>query len=331
MNFDIFNPQVSRIASGLEGKIITVYGSNSTGKTKQLTQLPKPFYLPFEGGLGAINGISFLPINTWGDFKKINRQLTNPKNLEKAKETIQTIIFDEIWASSKFCQQYICEKYEADSIKSGNGGYGLWSEYETEMFNEINKLISAGYTVCFIGHTTADEDGKVSPKGDKRALGPIIDNSDIVIYLKSNGVDENGKVIKSSAYLAETDQYFARSRFDLIVPYLQEFTAKNLEKAIDDAIKAQEKADGVKAVSAIERQSMFKSEEIGFEELVNEIKAAGQFIYENGRNNETVRVIEQHLGKGLKVSDATEAQKQDLSVILQELNQIIASIKEEKE
>lgn len=43
--FDIFNPQVSKIAQGMDGKVILVYGGNSTGKTRQATRMPKPFYL----------------------------------------------------------------------------------------------------------------------------------------------------------------------------------------------------------------------------------------------------------------------------------------------
>ncbi len=45
MTFDIFNPQVSVVAKGLDGKMILVYGNNSTGKTKQATRMKKPFYL----------------------------------------------------------------------------------------------------------------------------------------------------------------------------------------------------------------------------------------------------------------------------------------------
>ena len=43
--FDIFSPFISKIADGMEGKVILVYGGNSTGKTKQATRMPKPFYL----------------------------------------------------------------------------------------------------------------------------------------------------------------------------------------------------------------------------------------------------------------------------------------------
>lgn len=248
--FDIFNPQVSVIAKGLEGKVITVYGGNNLGKTKQASRMNKPYYLPFEKGLNAISGIKHLPINSWGDFKKINKQLTKVSTLSKVKELYQTIIFDEIEAASRYCQRYICNKYESETIAEGRGGYGLWKEYETEFWEEITKLIGAGFTVVFIAHQVTDENGKVLPKGDKRALAPIIDNSDIVVHVRSNGVDEANRVIKSSAYLAETDKFFARSRFDYIDTYIEEFTAENLEATIIKGIERQEQAEGIPAVTA---------------------------------------------------------------------------------
>ena len=89
----------------------------------------------------------YVPVNSWADFKKYNKQLTGKKTVKKARETYQTIIFDEIEASARYCQDYICNKYQAESIKSGNEGYGLWKEYEVEYWREINKLTSVGYTI----------------------------------------------------------------------------------------------------------------------------------------------------------------------------------------
>src|SRR6185312_1992293 len=109
--FDIFNPMISTVAKALEGKVITIAGTNNLGKTKQATRMEKPFYLGFEKGIRAIPGIPFLPINNWADFVKINRQLTNPKTLEKAKETIQTIIFDEVYTSALYCQDFLTRKH----------------------------------------------------------------------------------------------------------------------------------------------------------------------------------------------------------------------------
>jgi len=94
---DIFNPNISKVTRGLEGKTILVYASNSTGKTKQATRAKKPFYLGFEAGINAIANVPFLPMNSrWANFKKINKQLTSEKTVDQAREQYSTIIFDTV-------------------------------------------------------------------------------------------------------------------------------------------------------------------------------------------------------------------------------------------
>lgn len=316
---DIFNPQISVIAKGLEGKRIMIYGGNNLGKTKQATRMKKPFYLPFEKGVNAIAGVPYEPINTWADFKKVNKQLTSVATLEKAKSIYNTIIFDEVEASAKYCQRYINSVYGVNRIREGNDGYGLWKEYETEYWEEINKLTGAGYTVIFIAHQTENKDGFILPKGDKRALEPIIDNCDIVVYVKSNGVDDDGKVIKSSAYLAQTDEFFARSRFDYIDTYIKEFTAENLESAIIKAIKTQEEKEGIKAVEFQQQKTAYESEKIDFDKLMEKIGEAGEKFIDNNKAEILVEIVEKHLGKGKKVSDCTKSQIEVVSIIYDDL------------
>ncbi|KXJ35344.1 ATP-binding protein [Bacillus stercoris] len=322
MAIDIFNPQVSVVAKGLEGKVITIYGSNNLGKTKQSTRMKKPLYLPFEKGLNAIAGVQFMPINSWADFKKVNKQLT--KNAEKAKEMYQTIIVDEVDAFAKYATRYVCEQYDVERIKDGNDGFGLWKEYETEVWEEINKLIGIGFTVIFIAHAAEDKKGKVYPKGDKRVLAPVIDNSDIVLYLSSNGVDEDRKVIKSSAWLAETEDHFARSRFDYIDTYLPEFTAENLEKAIIEAVERQEQAEGIVAVTYEEQKQNNASEELDFNSLMDQIKEIGMKLNEEGRLEEVNEITEKHLGKGVKVTECSRKQVGVMSVILDDLKDLLS-------
>lgn len=322
MAIDIFNPQVSVVAKGLEGKVITIYGSNNLGKTKQSTRMKKPLYLPFEKGLNAIAGVQFMPINSWADFKKVNKQLT--KNADKAKEMYQTIIVDEVDAFAKYATRYVCEQYDVERIKDGNDGFGLWKEYETEVWEEINKLIGVGFTVIFIAHAAEDKKGKVYPKGDKRVLAPVIDNSDIVLYLSSNGVDEDRKVIKSSAWLAETEEHFARSRFDYIDTYLPEFTAENLEKAIIEAVERQEQAEGIVAVTYEEQKQNNASEELDFNSLMDQIKEIGMKLNEEGRLEEVNEITEKHLGKGVKVTECSRKQVGVMSVILDDLKDLLA-------
>ncbi|MFA7157299.1 MAG: ATP-binding protein [Bacilli bacterium] len=317
--FDIFNPQVSVVAKGLEGKRIMIYGGNNLGKTKQSTRMKKPFYLPFEKGVNAISGVSFVPINTWADFKKVNKQLTSLGTVGKAKEIYSTIIFDEVEASAKYCQRYINSLYGVSRLKDGNDGFGLWKEYETEYWEEINKLTGAGYTVVFIAHKTENKDGFILPKGDKRALEPIIDNCDIVVYLESNGVDEDGKVINSSGYLAQTDKFFARSRFDYIETKIENFTAEKLEEVIIKAIETQEEVEGVKAVTFQEQKTIFESQKISYEELMENIGEAGGKLIDANKSDLLVELVEKHLGKGKKVSECTKMQIEVMTVIYDDL------------
>lgn len=321
--FNILEPLISKVARGLEGKIILVYGGNNLGKTKQGTRMEKPLVLPFEHGLNAIAGIPHFPINSWSDFKKINMSLTNPRSLDQVKEKYQTIIFDEIDASANYCQEYICSKYDADSIGSGNEGFGLWKEYATEYWREINRLTKAGFTVYFIAHEMIDNDtSQIRPKGDKRALSPIQDLADVTIYLESAGIDENGKVIKSRGYLAETPEFFARSRFDYMDTFMPEYTAEALEDVMIRAIEKQEEVDGIKAITHEEQQNM-KETKLDYDELIEGIKQEFIRLKESDKAEEYLEVVEEELGKDVLVSEVPKSKVQSLDIILFQLKQIL--------
>ena len=330
-SLDIFNPQISQVASGLEGKVILVYGGNNLGKTKQATRMKKPFYLPFEKGLAAIAGIPNCPINSWADFIKINNQLTGNATVAKAREMYSTIIFDEVEAAANYCQEFICTKYESSSISEGNNGYGLWKEYATEFWKQINKLLGAGYCVYFIAHAQQNKDGYFSPKADTRAISPIMNNCDVCIYVKSNGVDENGRVVHSTGYTAETPNFFARSRFDYIDTVIPDFTAENLEKAVVEAIKRQEDTEGIKTVSYEEQKEQSVVKHKSYEELMDEMQSIGESLAESGHFDDLTRIVEAVLGKGKKASDLKKGQEEVIEVVIENLKEFMDSLPEEKQ
>jgi hypothetical protein len=330
MSLNIFNPVISTVSHDMAGKTILVYGSNRTGKTKQLSRLPKPYYLAFEKGINGIAGIPFAPIQKWSDFVKINKQLTNLKTLEKAKELYQTIIFDTVQAASLMCEDYICQRYDVTRIKDGNKGYGLYKEYGTEFAKQINLLTSAGYTVAFISHESTrifkDQNGeeyeKIYPAGDKRSIDPVCDLVDIIAFASVNGLDENGQEIKSSLYMVNTQQYHAGSRFDYLTPCLKEFTAENLQKAISDAVKKQEEVEGIKTVDYSKFKQQYENEVLSFEELQEKIKEIAIKLNDVDRMDEYKEVVENYLGTDGKVSEATKKQQQQLELILNDLEEI---------
>src|SRR5699024_6400594 len=204
---------------------------------------------------------------------------------------------------------------------------GLWKEYENEFFNELDKLMKAGYTLLFIGHEDKDRDtGQVIPKGDSRSMTPVRDNSDIVIYLTSNGVDEDGNVINSSAWFAERPEFFARSRFDYIDTYLEEYTAENLEATIIKAIERQEEADGVEAVTYEEQKQMLHSEELDYDTLMAEVKEVGAKLQELDKLDDIYEISEKHIGKDAFVLECKKGQEQVIAVILDEMKDLLEEL-----
>lgn len=329
-NLDIFNPQISVVPKGLKGKKILIYGDNGTGKTFQATRMPKPYYLGFEEGLDAIAGVPFLTINKWSDFKKINKQLTDPKTLDKAQELYQTLIFDEVYASALMCEKYIVDKYGAEHIgeptPKGSNRPNLYKAMEKEYWEEFNKLTKAGYTVVFIGHTVTDgETGYIQPKGDKRTMQVVRDNCTVCAYLKNNGFGEDGEPLKSSAYFVATDEFFARSRLTKITPAIKEFTAENLEKAISDAVTAEE-ASGGKVVDYDEFVENKAEVVLDLATLKGDISnVVKQLIESQGQEFATEalnKLIVEHLGDGASLKEVTEKQVEQLSMILFDLQQL---------
>lgn len=330
MAIDIFNPEVSKVAHGLEGKVLMIYGTNNVGKTYQAVRMKKPYVLACESGLNAQANVRHGSITNWMEFRKAISQFTDPKTIKQAKELYSTIIIDEVYASSLFCQKFICDTYGGGCISLGaneNSKVNLYSIYERIYWEQINKLVSAGYTVVFIAHQTIDSKTEyISPKGDKRCLSPIIDNCDFVIYLAPNGVDENGQVIKSSAYLAQTDKYFARTRFDYMTTYIPEFTAEALEKAICDAIAKQEDAEGIQSVDFVEQQAEKDPEILDFESLMEEIQALGMKLAEADKVELLTDIVENTLGVGKKVSECNKKQTESMAIILEDIKQACSDL-----
>ena len=336
---DIFNPSISRIADGLEGKVILIYGGNNLGKTAQAVRFPKPFVMACEMGLNGIDDTPYAPITRWADFKSVVKQFTG-NTKDKAKELYSTIIIDEVYASSIYAQDYVCSTYGdgALTMADGDSKHNLYQLYEKEYFRQINLLTNAGFTVVFIAHAQKDsQTGFISPKGDKRCMNPIIDKCDYVIYLKSNGVDSDNKVIKSSAYLAETKEFFARSRIEYTPTYLKEFTAENLEAAIKEGIRKKAEIEGAKIVTFEEQQAQNTVDELDFNALLVEFNELVSSLPGYGKSDDTedgmkfkafwtpiiIKITESYLGKGGKVSNCTENQVEALSLIVKDLKEEI--------
>ena len=87
---NLLNIQPHQVSRDLRGYSVFIYGEPKAGKTTIATRFPQHLLLAFEKGYNAIPGAMAQPINSWSEFRKVLRQLKDPK----VKEKFSTIIVD---------------------------------------------------------------------------------------------------------------------------------------------------------------------------------------------------------------------------------------------
>ncbi|MEX0598218.1 MAG: hypothetical protein WD512_17145, partial [Candidatus Paceibacterota bacterium] len=109
-----------------------------------------------------------------------------------------------------------------------------------------------------------------------------------------------------------------------IDPFIPEFSAENLKKAVMEAIKRQEEADGVKAVSYEEQQETFQSTEHNFDEVLAEVNELGGTLANSGHLEELLDLVKKHLGDK-KVAEAKPSDIDFLYLLLLDLKDMVES------
>lgn len=259
----------------------------------------------------------------------------------KFKNMFSTLVVDSLTALGKSAEKYVTDEADVVELSDGNRGK-LYKRFENEVYHVINKFFNLGdFTYLILAHEdfrnigTEDEPiMQAIPKGDwKRIVKPVIDRCDIVAYLKSNGMDENHRVIPSSAILGECNLCFARTKWDNMKLYLPEYSAKNLQDTIAEAINEQ-KNNGVKTGSYKEQQKSFvESLSVDFNDIKTKI---GQLVgeiykYDNedmeGENMLKYQAIVNEFLGDKKVSETNEKQVGQLTNILSRTQDIVDSLK----
>ena len=332
---DIFSPVISNVSKGIEGKLILLHSNErKLGKTAQAVRFPKPYYLRFEQGINAIAGLPYAPLTRWSDFKKVNKQLTDPKTIEKAREMYSTLIVDTLDVAIKWCEKYVCGVQGVTRLNDGNGGYGLWKEYENEWFAEWNKLLNAGYCIIFISHSedrkmidpkTGEEYIQLYPKGDKRTIDLIIDAVDLIGYVKSNGFDENGDPQMSSVYFANCPQFLAGGRFKYMPAEITPFTAEAVQGALASAIEQEATETGIKSVDYFSFKQESAPVSMSHAEAVKKAKPLCQKLFQKDKDKLT-EIVEKYLGEGAKISETKESQVEQIIMIIDEIEDVLGDV-----
>ena len=338
-NINIFDVKPHAVSRSMHGYSVFLYGGWKTGKTTTAVKFPKHFLLAFEKGYSAIPGAMAQPINSWSEFKQVLRQLKEPQ----AKEMFETIILDTADIAYDYCSKYVCSNNDADTVSDIPFGKG-YSLIEKEFDECLRQIVQMGYGLVIISHEAdkvfTDESGKqynkIVPTLDKRANNVIARMCDIIGYTRSVTDADGKETVKM--FMRGTSRFEAGSRFKYTPDYI-DLSYNNLVKAIGDAIDKQMEEDGTEYFTD-ETVNLYKdtTSELNFDDLITEfttivanIPGSSDHACETDDGKKfaeywaprITEIIERYAGKGAKVSNLNRGQVEQLSLIIQDLKDLV--------
>ena len=340
MAINIFELQPNKVNCNLLGYSFLFYGDPKTGKTTIASKFPKALLLAFEKGYAAIPGIIAQPINSWSEFKKVLKQLKE----EKAKELFETIILDTGDIAYDYDIKYIC-----DNAKRPDGGYGVdsigdipfgkgYALAEKEFDECLRSIVQMGYGLVIISHavdkTITDADGteysRIMPTMDKRAVKIVSRMTDVIGYARP--ITQEDGTVSTKLFMRGNTRFMAGSRFKY-TPDVIDFNYESLVNAIRDAIDKQAAEDGAELFSDGATKNIFEdtTKELNFDDLMAEFNSIVQKLIEENDEQTFItqwqpkltEIIEKYLGKGNKVNNCTRTQVEAISLIVEDLRELV--------
>ena len=262
------------------------------------------------------------------------QQLTKKPELKDKFEAIAIDTADEAW---ELCTKYVCANNNADSVSDipYGKGYGM---IEKEFDEALRSIVQMNYGLVIISHDTdkvfTDESkqqyNKIVPTLDKRANNICARMCDIIGYSRAVE-DANGNLV-TKLFMRGTPRYEAGSRFKY-TPDVIDFTYQNLVNAIADAIDQQMAEDGAELFTDKRENIHIASEALDFDDLMKQFNDLIQQIIKSATDEEMgsywspriQQITDRYLGKGNKVGNMSREQTEALSLIVDDLKELIAN------
>lgn len=332
MAIDILGIQPHKVSRDLKGYTVLFYGEPKTGKTTIASQFPKTLILAFEAGWLTIPGVLAQPINKWSEFKQVLKQLKT----DEAHQAYFNIVIDTTDIAYDLCEKYICNQEGVDNISQIPYGQG-WTKVSKEFDEALRSIPQMGYGLVMISHSqdktftdeTGNEYNRIVPTLSNRPRLIVDRMSDIIGY--AHPIQEEDGTTHTLLYMRGTPRFVAGSRFKYTPDYI-DFTYDNLVNAIGEAIDKQAAENNGTLVTEKSTNAYQVDEGPSFESMMEEFKDLTHQIQHNVESDEfknkwapkIISITDKYLGKGKKVADCTEAQVEQLELILIDLKEEVA-------
>ena len=334
MALDLLTVQEHRVKAGVQGKMFFIYGGPKTGKTSVATQFNKPLLLAFEPGFNLIDGIKAVSVGSWVDMKNYTKQLKKPE----VRAMYDTIIIDTVGLMWGLAEKFVKTQKDIEDLTDLGFGKG-YRAVRDEFQDVINSLGQMGYTLVFISHaekkdyvdTMGVSHSGITPALDKRPKEIISGLVDVYAFINAEP-DSNGKN-KSVAYLRGgiygNTEIEAGSRYGEGLPIKIDWSYEELVKAVQSADEAMLSA-GI-TISADNKTILEETAELepkvkrSFSEVYKDVTTTLNALKERINNgdaelaNQITQIIENYLGTGKKITEATPAQQDLVEAALNEL------------
>lgn len=278
------------------------------------------------------------PVNSWGEFRKVLRQLKDPK----VQERFSTIIVDTADIAYDYCEKYICANapradgsFGVDAI--GDIPYGKGYKTAAKEFDDcLRSILQMNYGLVLISHsvdkTFKDQNGneynQIVPTLDNKPRNIVNRMADIIGYSRTVDLPEGGTATK--LFMRGTPRYVAGSRFKY-TPDVIDFTYQNLVDAICDAIDKQAAEEGSEHFTINNANLYTASKELDFDELMMQFNTMIQNLSINSEEEvfktywqpRITQIIESYLGRGMKVSHCSREQTEALDLIVTAIKDLI--------
>jgi len=303
-----------------------------SGKTTIASRFPKHLILAFEKGYSAIPGAMAQPLNSWGDFKKVLRELKKPDVMG----LYETIVVDTADIAWDYAEKYVCANAGVDSVGDipfGKGYAALAKEFD----ESLRAIVQLGYGLVLISHSTdktfTDEAGvefnQIVPTLGKRPQNIVSRLCDIIGYARPVVGDDG--VLGTKLFMRGTPRFMAGSRFKYTPDYI-DFTYENLVSSIGDAIDRQME-DTDSSLFTDKRENVYAEtvQDLDYDHLMREFQGAITALQDNYSEEEfdsywsprIIQTTEKYIGKGKKVSELTRDQVEVLDLVVSAIKELI--------